>query len=303
MGQSRSKAQAEAKAVSDDMNTLMELMESRLRLYTAEFERSLGKGYTTEKSEVGGGRRVRMQSEVRVETGGGTSSGILDAIGSFLDAASEGVAGENDKAKHSAIAGVHKAIIASADAIMGANEAQGVERKGFFNLFLYNAFVRVDFAMYSYCASGEKWGAKSSESAACYVAQLAVLDASTLTDDETTYMLSEGLQIPITKYARLSRVKDYLRLHAMGRKEAREKQNLEEAKTVLSALVEVADKLDTLIKSLLDQDSIGDKILEELIDKEKKDPNKTEQNSKTKDGGDSENSKTKDGGDSEKGPE
>eukprot|EP01083_Nonionella_stella_P061138 159395_1 len=130
-------------------------------------------------------------SQIRVNDGTGVDSQITTAVGDFFEAAQGGDAG-----KQAAVDGAKNLILAGIDAIFGASKGQGMEKKGFVVLFLNYAFVRVDYLVYSYNASGKSWGEESTTAGACYVCDLAVLDTATdLKPSEMDYLISQSFDI------------------------------------------------------------------------------------------------------------
>jgi hypothetical protein len=70
-----------------------------------------------------------------------------------------------------------------------------MKKRGFLVLFLNFAFVRVDYYVYSYCVSGEKWGTETSTSGVCQVTDLAVLDPATLSPLEIEYLIAQNISL------------------------------------------------------------------------------------------------------------
>jgi len=59
------------------------------------------------------------------------------------------------------------------------------------------AFVRIDFCVYTYTASGSAWGAVANDSGSCYVADICVLDPfENLRSCEIDYLLGQSLVAP-----------------------------------------------------------------------------------------------------------
>jgi len=186
-------ASAEAKKRKDEelteIQNLIAILEAKVNEFVArtKLERAGAESLT----EVSGGRTVSRMSQIRVSDGTGVDSQITNAIGDFFEAAQGGDAG-----KQAAVDGAKNLISAGIDAIFGASKGQGIEKKGFVVLFLNYAFVRVDYLVYSYNASGKSWGEQSTTAGACYVCDLAVLDSATdLKHSEIDYLISQSLDI------------------------------------------------------------------------------------------------------------
>jgi len=196
MGNSAS-AQAKAKELAGDdlteIQNLIAILEAKANEFVArtKLERAGAESLT----EVSGGRTVSRMTQIRVSDGNGVDPQITTAIGDFFEAAQGGDAG-----KQAAVDGAKNLIFAGIDAIFGASKGQGIEKKGFVVLFLNYAFVRVDYLVYSYNATGTVWGMKSTTAGACYVCDLAVLDTATdLKHSEIDYLISQSLSIPPSK--------------------------------------------------------------------------------------------------------
>jgi len=186
-------ASAEAKKRKDEelteIQNLIAILEAKVNEFVArtKLERAGAESLT----EVSGGRTVSRMSQIRVSDGTGVDSQITNAIGDFFEAAQGGDAG-----KQAAVDGAKNLVLAGIDAIFGASKGQGIEKKGFVVLFLNYAFVRVDYLVYSYNASGKSWGEQSTTAGACYVCDLAVLDTATdLKNSEIDYLISQSLSI------------------------------------------------------------------------------------------------------------
>jgi len=188
MGNSVSAAKALSNTKLDEVNYLVKVLDSKRQQFLAEVISKRGGAIST--TEVNGGRSVVRQSEIRVATSSSPSSQIKDAIGSFFEAAQGG-----NKGKQAVINGATSLVSAGIDALFGVSAGQGMEKRGFLVLFLNFAFVRVDYYVYSYCVSGEKWGTESSTSGCCQVTDLCVLDPSTLTPSEIDYLISSNITI------------------------------------------------------------------------------------------------------------
>lgn len=186
-------ASAEAKEKKDEELTqvqdLIAILEAKVNEFVARVR--LERAGAESLTEVSGGRTVSRMSQIRVSDGTGVDAQITNAIGDFFEAAQGG-----DVGKQAAVDGAKNLVMAGIDAIFGASKGQGIEKKGFVVLFLNYAFVRVDYLVYSYNASGKSWGEQSTTAGACYVCDLAVLDSATdLKTSEIDYLLSQSLDI------------------------------------------------------------------------------------------------------------
>ena len=188
MGASVSQAKAEMNQNDKDLQALMSILENKRDMFLAEVKLTRGDGISTEK-EVQGGRTVSRVSDVRVQTKAGAAPGIGEAISDFLKCAQGG-----DVAKESAVKGAENLVKVGLDALFGAGEGVGNEKSGFVVLFMNYAFVRVDFFVYTYSISGDRWGAHANRSGSCYVADIAVLDSGKdVKASEIDYLLAQAL--------------------------------------------------------------------------------------------------------------
>jgi hypothetical protein len=194
MGVAASKAR-EANAAADgvvkevkaDLDMMLKVLENKRDEFLARVQLTRGEGKSN--IEVQGGRSIMRTSEVRVATSSGPQEQMKAALNSFFECAQGG-----DKAKGAAIDGAQKLLGAGLDSLFGVSAGSAMEKNGFVVLFLNYAFVRVDYLVYTFCASGTKWGAEKSTSGACYVADLAVLDAKDLAPSEIDYLLAQSLK-------------------------------------------------------------------------------------------------------------
>lgn len=102
-----------------------------------------GDNSVTRQTEVSGGRTVMRTSEIRAATNTGVDKQILAGIHDFFTAAHGGIDGDNQGAKHAAVAGAEKVLGAGINALLGVKSGQSQEKRDFIILFLNNAFVRV----------------------------------------------------------------------------------------------------------------------------------------------------------------
>jgi hypothetical protein len=194
MGQAASMAQAardgadaEQKEAKKELDMMLRVLENKRNEFLARVQLTRGEGGS--KIEVQGGRSIMRTSEVRVATAAGPQEQMKEALNTFFECAQGG-----DTAKQAAIEGAQKLLGAGIDSLFGVSEGSAMEKTGFVVLFLNYAFVRVDYLVYTFCASGVKWGAEKSNSGACYVADLAVLDTADLSPSEIDYLLAQSLK-------------------------------------------------------------------------------------------------------------
>jgi len=183
----KEKAKEKNKEAKTELDTLMTDLSNKLKTFESKVKSSRGKDIST--TEVDGGRSVMRVSEIRVSTGNGVNNEIKDAIGSFIKLAQGG-----EEAKDAAVEGAESLLCNGIDALFGVSKGTSMEKQGFMCMFLNFAFVRVDFYIYSYCVSGAQWGAKSSTSGSCYLADLAVLKLDSLSSSEIDFLISQSLK-------------------------------------------------------------------------------------------------------------
>ena len=183
MGGAASQAMSESDA---KMRNMIGVLMTKRDQYLAEIAATRGSGRNL-LAEVAGGRTVARHSEIRVKQSSGFDEAISSAIGDFIDCASGGA---DVKAK--AVSGAKKLITSGLAHIFGASEGQTMEERKFICMFMNYAFVRVDFCVYTYCASGKKWGMVESISGACFVTDTAVLNAHELTSSEQDFLLAQS---------------------------------------------------------------------------------------------------------------
>jgi hypothetical protein len=186
-----SKANAASKAEKYDKKTEVDTLMTDLQTKLKTFETKVmsTRGPSQSNTKVDGGRSVMRVSEIRVSTNSGPNNEIKDAIGSFIQLAQGGTT-----AKEVAVEGAQSLLTNGIDALFGVSSGAAMQKQGFVVLFLNYAFVRVDYYIYSYCVSGAKWGAESSVSGACYLADLAVLNINDLSSSEIDFLISHSLK-------------------------------------------------------------------------------------------------------------
>lgn len=206
MGNPVSKAVEEKDKTKGDVERILAALENKLESFLLEVEASRGLNNNNDK-EVVGGRTVMRVSDIRVCTGTKISDDIEGAITDFFQAATNSIDDDDANAKKSAVAGAQKLVTGGIQSLFGVGKGEGKTKKSFVVLFLNNAFVRVDYLVYTYNASGEKWGFQANESGACYVADLAVLDIKQLEPQEIDFLLSQALRVGPSELESLNRLK------------------------------------------------------------------------------------------------
>lgn len=272
MGQQISQAKADANAEKEDkkgnVESIMATLENKLEAFELEVKSNRGLNIDNVK-EVVGGRTVMRVSDIRVSTGTSISENIAGAISDFFQAAENSIDGDDKKAKKSAVAGAEKLVTGAIGALFGGGSGQGSSKKSFVVLFLNNAFVRVDYYVYTYSASGEKWGAVANESGACYLADLAVLDITQLKPQEIDYLLSQALRVGPNEIEILNRLKFALiQSSILGRALAKETLTFEELADIAPALADSTKEIDKAFGDLeeFDFDNVtGNKFLPDNV--------------------------------------
>ena len=190
MGAVASAMNAEADKELDDAkkknNAVFKALETKLEVMLLEISNTRGDAASVKAKEVAGGRTAMRVSEIRSTTQAGVDQEILDGIGDFLSMATGA-----DPAQ-AAVAGVKKTLSAGVNALLGAQNGQSKSKRSFVCLFLGNAFVRIDYYMYSYSVSAKKWGLDKGEGGFVYVADLAVLNHADITPEEASYFISQS---------------------------------------------------------------------------------------------------------------
>ena len=270
MGNPISKAKEEKEEAKGDVDKIMEALENKLEAFELEVENI--RGLTTKNSkEVVGGRSVMRVSDIRVSTGSGISENITGAISDFFEAATNDLDGDNARAKKSAVKGAEKLVTGALSALFGKGSGQGSTKKSFVVLFLNNAFVRVDYYVYTYSASGERWGAVADESGACYLADLAVLDITQLKPQEIDFLLSQALRVGPSELEDLNRLKFALiQSSILGRALAKEDQTFAELSEIATALAKSTEIIDKAFGSLdsFDFNNITGNPVDDITDPE-----------------------------------
>lgn len=189
MGNATSAAEVEVEEAQEEITQMLQILENKRDEFLARVKLTRGEGSESSK-EIQGGRTVTRTSDIRVATNTGVDSQLSDALNTFFETVQGG-----DKAKKAAVVGAQKLLSVGLNAIFGARAGSGKEKIGFVVLFVNFAFVRVDYLVYAYTASGAKWGAEANKSGACYVADLAVLPLNSLESQEIDYLLAQSLTI------------------------------------------------------------------------------------------------------------
>jgi len=190
MGAIASAMNAQADAELDDAkkknNAVFKALENKLEVMLLEIAATRGSAEAVKAKEVAGGRTAMRVSEIRSSSDAGVDQEIMDGIGDFLS-----IATGADPA-NAAVAGVKKTLNAGVNALLGAQNGQSKSKRSFVCLFLGNAFVRIDYYMYSYSVSAKKWGLDKGEGGFIYVADLAVLNHKDITPEEASYFISQS---------------------------------------------------------------------------------------------------------------
>ena len=190
MGAVASAMNAEADKELDDAkkknNAVFKALETKLEVMLLEIASTRGSAEAVKRTEVAGGRTAMRVSEIRASTKAGVDQEIMDGIGDFLSMATGAEPAE------AAVAGVKKTLSAGVNALLGAQDGQSKSKRSFVCLFIGNAFVRIDYYLYSYSVSAKKWGLDKGEGGFVYVADLAVLNHKDITPEESSYFISQS---------------------------------------------------------------------------------------------------------------
>jgi len=251
MGNSVTKAKDLASEEQDKVNGLMSTLANKLETFELEMKATRGSDGITNK-EVGGGRTIMHMSEIRVADDSGPAKQLVAGITNFFNAAeSHAVDGDDTAAKSSAIEGAKNLLIGGLDALFGVSSGQGMEKKSFVVLYLNNAFVRVDYAVYTYSVSALAWGAEANTSGACYVADLSVLPMHTLLPDEIDFLISQALFVPNGAYNQLMKLKILLtEVSILGRMMVSDTITFDELGDIIKELEGLQDDIEEAFASL-----------------------------------------------------
>jgi hypothetical protein len=271
MGNSTAKAKEAADDERKRVDALIQTLENKLEAIKLEIRSTRGAAAEGREKEVAGGRSVLRVSEVRVTDSSGVDENLEKGIENFFDAATNGIDGEEDKAKKSAVAGAKNLITAGLGALFGVTSGQGMTRQSFVVLFLNNAFVRVDYYAYSYSVSAEIWGAESNQSGVCYIADLAVLDTGELMPNEIDFLLSQALSVNNAEFQQLNKIKVALVQSAILSRALKNKDlDFEELSTIATGLAKSQEAISDAFNSLQDYVSVAERkrLAIELDEKE-----------------------------------
>ena len=191
MAEARERADEEARKAQMEIREMMACLENKRDEFLLRVEKMRGASGYASTTEVAGGRTVMRSSQISVKTSAGVDPNIKAALGSFFKAAS----GAGDP-KAAAIEGAQTAVNAGLDALFGCSQGSSMEKQGFIVLFLNYAFVRVDYLVHTYCATGKSWGASKSKSGSCMVTDLSVLKMESLEPCEMDFLLAQALTVP-----------------------------------------------------------------------------------------------------------
>jgi hypothetical protein len=154
MGCCESRARQKASEVEEEVNQMMMVLGNKLEAMETAIKAARGTATEVKDVEVAGGRTIMRVSEIRVATKTAPDKQIMDGLNDFFAAAQQGVNGEDSKAKHAAIKGAHSLLSSGINALMGVQNGQSMQQEKFVILFMNNAFVRVDYKIYTYSVSG-----------------------------------------------------------------------------------------------------------------------------------------------------
>lgn len=204
--QAKEKANTEKEEEKDIINGVIQTLENKLEALELIMTEKRGRDKIDDK-EVTGGRSVIRIKQINVSDGNGVSEQLTKGIENFFAAASNGIEDDQEGAKKCAIEGAKNLVSAGLDALFGVSNGQGLQRQSFVVMFLNNAFVRVDYFIYSYSVSAKQWGAEANQSGTCYIADLAVLKTSSLEVEEIDFLLTQALAINNGEFDELNRLK------------------------------------------------------------------------------------------------
>lgn len=257
MGNSVAKARELEGDEAKKVQNLINILENKRREFIERVKITRGDGDEVTK-EIQGGRTACRISEIRVADTAGVDPQISNAIGDFLTAAQGG-----DQAKNAAVKGATSLLGAGLNALFGESSGAGLEKTGFVVLFINFAFVRVDYYVYSYNASGTKWGATANESGTCYVADLAILEPNKdVMPYEMDYLLGQALSLPDdaesddAEYDAILKMKVQLVQSAiLSRLLAKDDLTLSQLKDVTAELIESQKQIQEAFGSLSNFDN------------------------------------------------
>jgi len=207
MGHSVSKAKEAAAKENKRVDQMLQVLHNKLEAMELVIKSTRGSDSELSKTEVASGRTVMRVSEIRIADNSGPDEQLTAGIHSFFNAAQSSVAGDDQGAKTSAIKGAESLLSSGMNALFGVTNGQGMEKQSFVVLFINNAFVRVDYYIYSYSVSAKEWGAEANSGGMCYIADLAVLDMAAITAAEIDFLASQALQISDGDFDKLMQVK------------------------------------------------------------------------------------------------
>ena len=249
MGNPVSKAKEDANAQKGELDHLIKVLENKVDAFESKVR--LTRGATESQTEVCGGRTIMHLSEIRVASSTSISDELMGAINDFFGAAQGAIAGDKQGAKSAAVKGAQGLLSSGLNALFGVSKGQAMEKQSFVVLFMNNAFVRVDYYVYSYSVSADKWGAQANESGACYVADLAVLDPAKLNPSEIDFLLSQALVAGDGEFDSLMQIKTkYVELSILSRMLANPDLNFEMLSSAVSKMGECQKAMDTVFSSL-----------------------------------------------------
>lgn len=188
----KKRAEAQRKLAEQRLKTMMTELDNKLRTFEAVVVAS--RGVSESEIEIDGGRSVMRVAEMRVATSAKMTDQIKNSIGSFIKLAQGG-----EEAKQGAVEGVEALLLTGIDALFGVSGGTAMEKQGFCVMFLNYAFVRVDYYMYSYNISAQKYGHETNSSGMCYLSDLAVLKLEELKSSEIDFLISQSIKTSDTE--------------------------------------------------------------------------------------------------------
>jgi hypothetical protein len=143
-----------AKVAKTNVDQMMTVLGNKLE--AMERASKAARGTVSKAEEVTGGRTIMRVSDIRLATASNPDAQMMAGINDFFAAAEQRVDGADNKAKNSAIKGAQKLLSSGINVLMGVEKGQSMQQNKFVILFLNNAFVRVDYKIYSYSISGKR---------------------------------------------------------------------------------------------------------------------------------------------------
>lgn len=114
-----------------EIDQMIQVLRNKRDAMLSEIKNARGTADGVKSSEVAGGRTIMRVSQLRVSAGTDIDVDITNALSDFFSAAQDGIDGDDNAAKHSAVTGAKGLLTAGLKTLMGVKNGQSEEKGDF----------------------------------------------------------------------------------------------------------------------------------------------------------------------------